>query len=275
MSFNCPPGHPESADRPSPAALFEVRGLGDLLVGHTRRARPRSRPAPRPRRSRGVLHLGGEQALGLGVQLTLAAREATAVIRTARCLITSAISKTLPVLILSRFRRKRRFQLPSSSISPAVSVRARSSSTASPITRRTPTASAPSAGTFSRRSMSGMWMVRYSRSSPSTTRVSRRVTTPAPWCGCTTLSPTSNMPVLPYRTSTGTRCVNRFYPAREVTGSDSDLRGCAPAAAAALRAPRAHGHDRGRRRPRARSGAHEAATRALRTVPRARLRSRR
>src|SRR5919108_1398628 len=42
-------------------------------------------------------------------------------------------------------------------------------------------------------------MVRYSRFSPSTSRVSFFTTVPAPWCGYTTLSPTLYKPDLPFR----------------------------------------------------------------------------
>src|SRR3989454_4730080 len=67
----------------------------------------------------------------------------------------------------------------------------------SPITLRRPTASAFSEGTLTVMSLCRILMVRYSRFSPSTSRLSFFTTVPAPWCGYTTLSPTLYKPEPP------------------------------------------------------------------------------
>src|SRR6187551_2768247 len=83
-----------------------------------------------------------------------------------------------PVFILSRLCLKRRFQFFGISVEPP----------------RSTTLSQLSTGTLTVISLWRIRMVRYSRSSPSTTLTSFFSTVPAPWWGYTTLSPTSNTP---------------------------------------------------------------------------------
>jgi hypothetical protein len=85
---------------------------------------------------------------------------------------------------------KRRFQFFGICVPPPVSAFSTFETICSSITFRSPTRSALSAGTFTVMSLWRILIVRYSRFSPSTSRVSFLTTVPAPWCGYTTLSPT-------------------------------------------------------------------------------------
>src|SRR5829696_7963176 len=102
-----------------------------------------------------------------------------------------------PVFILSRLCLNRRFQFLGISVEPPVSAFTTVLTRSSSITVRRPTCSALSTGTFTVMSLCRIWMVRYSRVCPKTSRFSFLTTMPAPWCGYTTLSPTSNKPGLP------------------------------------------------------------------------------
>src|SRR5436190_1798798 len=95
-----------------------------------------------------------------------------------------------PVFILSRLCLKRRFQFFGMFVPLPVSAFSTLDTICSSITLRRPTRSALSLGTFTVMSLCRILMVRYSRFSPSTVRVSRLTTVPAPWWGYTTLSPT-------------------------------------------------------------------------------------
>src|SRR5438874_372574 len=110
--------------------------------------------------------------------------------RSARLRTTSASSKMSPVFILSRLCLKRRFQFFGMFVPLPVSAFSTLDTICSSITLRRPTRSALSLGTFTVMSSCRILMVRYSRFSPSTVRVSRLTTVPAPWWGYTTLSPT-------------------------------------------------------------------------------------
>src|SRR3954447_16815005 len=99
-----------------------------------------------------------------------------------------------PVFILSRLCLNRRFQFFGMTVPSPVSAPMTSSTICSSITWRSPTLSPLSQGTLTVMSLCRIWIVRYSRCSPRTSRDSRLTTTPAPWCGYTTLSPTSNKP---------------------------------------------------------------------------------
>src|SRR5581483_8656653 len=119
--------------------------------------------------------------------------------RKARLRTTSASSRMSPVFILSRLCLNRRFQFFGISVETPVSVFTTTSTMRSSITPRSPTFSAFSLGTFTVMSLCRILIVKYSRSCPRTTRLSLLTTVPAPWCGYTTLSPTSNKPSLPVR----------------------------------------------------------------------------
>src|SRR5204863_3406307 len=108
--------------------------------------------------------------------------------RSERFRTTSANSRMSPVFILSRLCLKRRFQFLGISVDPPVSAFSTTSTSFSPITRRRPTLSAFSVGTFTVISLWSILIVRYSRFSPSTSRCSFLTIEPAPWCGYTTLS---------------------------------------------------------------------------------------
>src|SRR4051794_5389797 len=95
-----------------------------------------------------------------------------------------------PVFILSRLCLKRRFQFFGISVPPLVRYLTTFLTASSSITLRSPTRSAFSAGTFTVMSLWRILIVRYSRFSPSTSRLSFFTTVPAPWWGYTTLSPT-------------------------------------------------------------------------------------
>src|SRR6266700_8290399 len=95
-----------------------------------------------------------------------------------------------PVFILSRLCLKRRFQFLGISEPPEVRYLTTFLTASSSITFRRPTRSALSLGTFTVMSLCRILIVRYSRFSPRTSRVSFLTTVPAPWWGYTTLSPT-------------------------------------------------------------------------------------
>src|SRR5438445_13507897 len=95
-----------------------------------------------------------------------------------------------PVFILSRLCLNRRFQFFGISVPPEVRYLTTFLTASSSITFRRPTRSALSLGTFTVMSLCRILIVRYSRFSPSTSRVSLLTTVPAPWWGYTTLSPT-------------------------------------------------------------------------------------
>ena len=85
-----------------------------------------------------------------------------------------------PVFILSRLCLKRRFQFFGIVVPLPVSAFSTFETICSSITFRSPTRSALSAGTFTVISLWRILIVRYSRFSPSTSRVSFLTTVPAP-----------------------------------------------------------------------------------------------
>ncbi len=103
--------------------------------------------------------------------------------RMARLRTTSASSKTSPVLIFSRLYLKRRFQFFGISETSSVRTFVTFLISSSSITRRKPALPAFSQGTITVSSLWRILIVRYSRSSPISSRVSFAITSPAPWCG--------------------------------------------------------------------------------------------
>src|SRR3954471_10634160 len=120
-----------------------------------------------------------------------------------------------PVFILSRLCLKRRFQFFGISVDSPESALTTTSTASRPITQRRPTFSAFSVGTLTVMSLCRILMVRYSRSCPRTMRDSLLTTVPAPWCGYTTLSPTSNKLALPLSAHFTKTAGAERLPARE------------------------------------------------------------
>src|ERR1039458_700161 len=119
-----------------------------------------------------------------------------------------------PGLILSRLCLSRRFQFFGMSETSSRSTLRTFSTVSSSITRRRPASAAFSVGTITVMSLCRILIVRYSRRSPKTSLISLACTCPAPWCGYTTLSPSSNSMYSP-------RTVTSMSSSRSTSGSSS------------------------------------------------------